>query len=168
LKFVTNQLVECGVLAHGYPANHNLQGHFELLVSANIGDEKLRGDLDLLEPFIASLTRIDEDGQELRYHLNREGEISLEGESLANIAVIRASLKQLASIIDALKYRTIDFINERCGSAHTDRCSRSDLTTITKMLPPLAEWNSDAFTIAKEAIKKRFGLAANISPMRST
>lgn len=160
LKFVTNQLVECGVLAHGHPANHNLQGHFDLLVRANIGDEKLRGALDLLEPFIASLTRIDEDGQELRYHLNREGEISLKGESLANIAVIRTSLKRLASIIEALKYRTIDFIDERCGSAHTDRCSRNDLIAITKMLPPLAEWNSHAFTIAKEAIKKRFGLGS--------
>jgi hypothetical protein len=160
LKFVTNQLVASGVLAHGHPANHDIQGHYDLLVGAHIGDEKLRTDLSLLEPFIASLTRIDEDGQELRYHLNREGEISLKGESLANIVVIRASLKRLASIIDALKHRTIDFVDERRGSAHTDRCSRSDLMAITTMLPSLAEWNSDAFTIAKAAIKTRFGLGS--------
>jgi hypothetical protein len=86
LKYVINQLLECGALAQGHPANHDLQGHYDLLVDANIGDEKLREGLGLLEPFIASLTRIDEDGQELRYHLNREGDISLKGESLANIA----------------------------------------------------------------------------------
>lgn len=159
LKFVTNQLVECGVLAHGHPANHDLQGHYELLIGANIGDERLREDLNLLEPFIASLTRIDDDGQELRYHLNREGDISLKGESRANIEVIRDSLKRLASIIDAIKHRTIDFVEERHGAAYTERCSRSDLVAITQMLPPLSEWTTDAFTTAKEAIKKRFGLS---------
>jgi hypothetical protein len=160
LKFVANKLHECGVLAHGHPANHDIQGHYDLLVGANIGDEKLRANLGLLEPFIVSLTRIDEDGQELRYHLNKDAEISLKGESLANIAVISASLKRLASIIEALKYRTVDFVDERHGSTHTDRCSRGDLMAITKMLPPLAQWNSDAFTAAKEGIKKRFGLGS--------
>lgn len=160
LKFITNQLVECDVLAHGHPANHDIQGHYDLLVGANIGDERLRADLGFLEPFVASLTRIDEDGQELRYHLNREGEISLKGESLANIAVIRVSLKRLASIINALKHRTIDFVDERRGSAWTERCSRSDLMAITNMLPARAEWNTDAFTVAKEAIKKRYGLSS--------
>ncbi|MHC2754931.1 hypothetical protein ACVIWV_010446 [Bradyrhizobium diazoefficiens] len=160
LKFVMNQLVRCGALAHGHQANHDLQGHYDLLVSANIGDEKLREGLRLLEPFIASLTRIDEDGQELRYHLNRDGEISLKGESLANIAVIRASLKDLSSIVETLKNRTIDFVDERHGQAYTDRCSRTDLMAITAMLPPLAEWTTDAFTAAKADIKKRFGLGS--------
>jgi hypothetical protein len=160
LKYITNQLVECDALAHGHPANHDLQGHYDLLVGANIGDEKFREGLGKLEPFIASLTRIDEDGQELRYYLNREGDISLKGESLANIAVIRSNLKRLASIIDALKYRTIDFVDERHGKTFTARCSRTDLIAITQMLPPLPDWTTDAFTTAKEAIKKRFGLGS--------
>jgi hypothetical protein len=160
LKFVTNQLVECGALSHGHPANHDIQGHYDRLSEANVGDEKLREGLSILEPFVASLTRIDEDGQELRYHLNREGEISLKGESRANIAVIRASLKRLASIIDTLKHRTIGLVEERHGPAYTERCSRSDLMAITTMLPPLSEWTTDAFTTAKEAVKKRFGFGS--------
>jgi hypothetical protein len=160
LKYVTNQLVACGALAHGHPPNHDIQGHYDLLVAANIGDEKLRENLGLLEPFIASLARIDEDGQELRYHLNRDGDISLKDLPLANIAVIRSRLRRLASIVDALKHRTIDFVDERHGSAHTDRCSRSDLMAITKMLPPLSEWTTDDFTTAKTAIKLRFGLGS--------
>jgi hypothetical protein len=160
LKYVANQLVECGVLPYGHPANHDLQSHYDFLVGANVGDEKLREGLGMLEPFIASLTRIDEDGQELRYYLNREGDISLKGESLANIAIIGVSLKRLASIIDALKHRTIDFVDERHGTAYTARCSRNDLMTITQMLPPLSEWTTDAITAAKEAIKKRFDLGS--------
>jgi len=34
LKYITNQLVECDALAHGHPANHDLQGHYDLLVGA--------------------------------------------------------------------------------------------------------------------------------------
>lgn len=160
LKYVTNQLVQCGALAHRHPANHDIRGHYDLLVGANIGDEKLREGLAALEPFIVSLTRIDEDGQELRYHLNRNGDVSLKDEPLANIVVIRIGLRRLASIIDGLKHRTIDFVLERAGQAYTDRCSRSDLMVITNMLPPLAEWKTDAFNAAKEAIKKRFGLGS--------
>ncbi|MBR0951679.1 DUF3775 domain-containing protein [Bradyrhizobium canariense] len=160
LKYVTNQLVKYGALAQGHPANHDIRGHYDQLVGANIGDEKLREGLAALEPFIASLTRIDGDGQELRYHLNRDGDVSLKDEPLANIAVIRISLRRLASVIDGLKHRTIDFVEERGGKAYTDRCSRSDLVAITAMLPPLAEWKTDAFTAAKEAIKKRFNLGS--------
>src|SRR5258706_10691599 len=95
----------------------------------------------------------------LRYHINRSGEASLKGESLANIAIIRASLKELSSIIEVLKNRMIDFVEERHSTAFTARCSRRDLIAITKMLPSLAEWKTDAFTQAKEAIKRRFDLS---------
>ncbi len=53
----------------------------------------------------------------------------------------------------------IDFVEERHSTAFTARCSRRDLIAITKMLPSLAEWKTDAFTQAKEAIKRRFDLS---------
>ena len=102
---------------------------------------------------------IDDDGQELRYHVNRDGETSLKGESLANIVVIRESLKELASVIDGLMHRTIDFVAERMTGTHTSRCSRADLREITGMIAPLAEWCGEAFTAAKDAVKERFALS---------
>lgn len=159
MKFVVRQLVASKVIAGGHPVNHDIQSHYDFLVAADVGDEQIRQGLQALQPFVASLARIDDDGQELRYHVNRDGETSLKGESLANIEVIRASLKQLAGLIEALKFRTIDFVDECAGDAGTPRCSHPDLVTITRMMPPLSEWQSDAFTAAKEAVKERFKLS---------
>jgi hypothetical protein len=53
----------------------------------------------------------------------------------------------------------MDFVGERRGGIFTPRCSRSDLVAIAGMLPPLAEWKTEAFIGAKEAVKSRFGLS---------
>ncbi|WP_342738613.1 hypothetical protein [Bradyrhizobium sp. B117] len=159
LKYVVGQLAAFGAIPSGHPVNHDIQSHYDFLVAGDVGDEKIRQHLQALRPFVESLARIDDDGQELRYHVNRKGETSLKGESLANIGVIRDSLKQLNELIEAFKNRTIDFVDECAGKAHTPRCSRSDLVSIAKMMPALSEWRSDAFIIAKEAVKERFRLS---------
>ncbi|WP_136626015.1 hypothetical protein, partial [Bradyrhizobium macuxiense] len=159
LKYVTSQLFDCGAIAQRHPANHDIKGHWDYLVTADVADEAIRSHLKALERFVVSLDRIDDDGQELRYHVNRDGEISLKGESLANIVVIRDSLKELSSVIDGLMHRTIDFVSERKTGTHTSRCSRADLREIASMMPPLAEWSGEAFTEAKRAVRERFALS---------
>uniref|UniRef100_Q07SV8 HEPN domain-containing protein n=1 Tax=Rhodopseudomonas palustris (strain BisA53) TaxID=316055 RepID=Q07SV8_RHOP5 len=159
LKFVTAQLFDCGIIAEKHPANHDIKGHFDHLVAANVPDETIRDGLKTLERFVVSLDRIDDDGQELRYHVNRDGETSLKGESLANIAVIRGSLDELSSAVTGLMNRTIDLIQERKAGAYTPRCSRADLRAIAGMMPPLAEWGGESFTAAKGAVKERFALS---------
>jgi hypothetical protein len=159
LKYVTGQLFDCGVIPQRHPANHDIKGHWDHLVAADVADEAIRNHLKALDRFVVSLDRIDDDGQELRYHVNRDGETSLKGESLANIVVIRDSLKELSSIIDGLMHRTIDFVVERKAGTHTTRCSRADLREIAGMMPPLAEWSSEAFTVAKNTAKERFALS---------
>jgi hypothetical protein len=159
LKYVTGQLFDCGVIPQKHSANHDIKGHLDHLVAADVADEAIREHLKSLERFVVSLDRIDEDGQELRYHVNRDGETSLKGESLANIVVIRDSLKELSSVIDGFMHRTIDFVAERKSGTHTSRCSRADLREITDMMPPLAEWSGEAFTAAKDAVKERFALS---------
>jgi hypothetical protein len=49
-----------------------VKGHFDLLFWSDVGDEALRKSLAALERFVFSLDRIDDDGQELRYHVNCE------------------------------------------------------------------------------------------------
>jgi hypothetical protein len=50
-------------------------------------------------------------------------------------------------------------VGERRAGVFTPRCSRSDLVEIAGMMPPLADWKSEAFTAAKEVVKKRYGLS---------
>ncbi|MET4322498.1 hypothetical protein [Bradyrhizobium sp. RT5a] len=159
LKYVGGQLFDCGVLAQRHPANHDIKGLWGHLVAADVADEAIRNHLKALERFIISLDRIDDDGQELRYHVSRDGETSLKGESLANIVVIRDNLKELSSVVDGLMHRTIGFVAERKSGTYSCRCSRADLREIAGMMPPLADWGTEAFTQAKNAVKERFSLS---------
>ncbi|GMO53576.1 hypothetical protein BwSF12_65340 [Bradyrhizobium ottawaense] len=159
LKYVAGQLFDCGVLAQRHPANHDIKGLWDHLVAADVADEAIRNHLKALERFVISLDRIDDDGQELRYHVNRDGETSLKGEPLANIVVIRDNLKELSSVVDGLMHRTINFVAERKSGTYKSRCSRADLREIAGMMPALADWGTEAFTQAKNAVKERFTLS---------
>ena len=133
--------------------------HWQLLSDANLGDEKLRHRIAALEPFVRSLSRIDDDGQKLRYHLNREEEPSLATYSLANLEVIRDSLGKLSDEISGLRYRTVDYIHECRTHACTNRLSRRDLMWIAQTMPPLSQWREHVFDEKKQAVKDRLGLS---------
>jgi len=158
-KFVITRLLAAGVLRSRAPGGHNILSHWQLLSGANLGDEELHHCIAALGPFVKSLARIDDDGQELRYHLNREEESSLATYSLANLEVIRASLATLSKLISGLRYRTIDYIDERRTGASTSRLSRRDLMWIAKTMPPLNRWTEDVFDKQKQVVKEHFGLS---------
>jgi hypothetical protein len=159
LKFTIDRLVKAGVLSTAPPRNHDIRGYWNLLNNANLGDEALRSSVATLKPYIDSLSRIDADGQELRYHLNKDEGQSLSTYSLANLEVIRDGLVNLSKIIIAMRNRTLDFLAERRTGTFTGRLSRSDLFQVANMLPPLSEWNNPKFDIQKQAIKSRFNLS---------
>jgi hypothetical protein len=124
------------------------------------GDKTLRDCVDALEPFVVSLAQIDEDGQELRYHENREGVQSLADRSLVNLAVICKGLRELRDLLMKLKYRVFDLGAERRTGTFTKACSRRDLLEIARMLPSMEQWTEAVFDEAKDAVKKRFGLGS--------
>lgn len=161
LKFTINQLVEMNVLPHGHHKNHDLQSHFDLLDSSELGDRTLSEILDRLSPFVAGLARIDDDGQELRYHQDQDGNISLAEQSIANLVVIRASLTEMQKLVNNLTYRITDLRNERITESYTKECSRLDLLAIAERLPQIGDWKTDAFTHAKQAIRDDYGLSSN-------
>lgn len=72
LKFTIRKLADSGVLTERPPADHDILKLFNLLRDANLGDEELRTILNAMEPYVVSLARVDGNGQELRYHLNRD------------------------------------------------------------------------------------------------
>ena len=159
LKFVADRLFAAGKLKQHPSANHDILSLWKLLNTADISDEEIRTQLRDLEPFVQSLSRIDDDGQELRYHRNKGQVASLATYSLVNLEVIRASLDRLSNIIDKLRYRTLDFLDELAGNACTLHLSRCDLMIIAKTLPPLSSWKEEIFGEKKETIKERFGLS---------
>jgi hypothetical protein len=158
LKFATDRLAAAGLVQPPSSPNHDIKAYWERLEGASLGDEKLLEILRKLKPFIDSLSRIDSDGQELRYHVNRDGTPSLEGYSLANLEVIRTSLSELSDILSVLKCRTLSFISERETGTFTNRCSRRDLLTIAQVVPRRDSWNSPLFDERKASIKTRFNL----------
>ena len=159
LKLFIDALVEAGLLATGHRANHDIASQFAHLHNAQIADLKTRTLLNQLKPFIDSLSRIDSDGQELRYFENRDGERSLEGKALANIAVIGHSLVELKGVLNDLKFRTWSLSDEYQTGTYTNWLSRSDLFDIAALLPKRENWSDPSFDDAKDAAMKRFGIS---------
>jgi len=159
LKFAIEHLHQLGRLPQSHRANHDINGQFVMLRDGKLGDEVARQTVAGLEPFVTSLSSIDEDGQELRYAVNRDGKKSLEAFALIDLELVRIGLDELAKLLDTLKYRVTDLHQEKASGTWTADCSRSDLIAIAKMLPARGDWDSDAFVEAKAAAMERFGLS---------
>lgn len=158
LKLVIGELVRAGILGDGHPKNHDIASHLAFLKSKAIPDELFRERLSVLQPYVDSLAQIDDDGQELRFHENRDGQRSMEGRALANIAVIRESLGTLQDALKNLKNRSYSLCDEWRTGTRTTHCSRRDLVEIAGMLPKRENWASAEFDECKRKIKERFAL----------
>jgi hypothetical protein len=161
LKFITDRLLQAGLLSGVRRRHHNIRLYWNGLQDAHLGDEKINKVINELKPFIDSLARIDNDGQELRYHLNRSEDQSLANYSLANLVVIRHSLKKLAEIILVLRDRVVLFLAERETGTYTKRCSRRDLLAIAESLPRRDSWDSAIFDQQKAILRAKYDLSSN-------
>ena len=160
LKFATDRLVGAGVVKDdGRRPSHNIKAYWDRLHDSAIGDEKLARTITALKPFIDSLSQIDSDGQELRYHQNRDSNRSLENFGLANLRLIQISLGELQKLLADLKNRTVDFVSEHATGSFTNRCSRSDLIEIAQMIPLRDQWATEVFDKQKAIVKERYGLS---------
>lgn len=161
LKFVITKLVQTDLIPAAAPVNHDIKAHWEWLSQRALGDVSLTESVAGLQPYIDSLAAIDEDGQELRYAKNRDGDMSLAERPLVNLEVVKQSLETLDRLMMSMKYRVYALLEERETGTYTPDCSRLDLVEISKMLPPRSSWGSAAFDDAKEKVKQRFNLGSN-------
>ncbi|WP_284180179.1 hypothetical protein [Rhabdaerophilum sp. SD176] len=160
LKFATERLIEAGAIKdEGRKLSHDIKAYWDHLHNSEIGDEMLSETITALKPYVESLSQIDSDGQELRYHRNRENDPSLANYATANLRLIQASLRKLEKVLSALKYRTVDFADERKTGTFTNRCSRRDLLEVARLMPKRDSWGSQAFDDQKAAVKARYGLS---------
>ncbi|MBY5820007.1 hypothetical protein HFN60_30925 [Rhizobium leguminosarum] len=160
LKLIIGALVKVGILTVGHATNHDIASHFQHLIKSEVADSAFRTLLSDLQPFIDSLARVDDDGQELRYYTNRTGGRSLDDRSLVNIGVIRNSLVMLKKTLDHLKYRTEELCEEFPTGTHTKHLSRRDLFEIAAMLPKREKWSEPEFDECKAAIKTQFEIGS--------
>ncbi len=161
LKFSARRLMKANLVQGPVRSDHKVDALWKMLNDANLGDKSLREIIAALTPFVDSMTAIDEDGQELRYHRNIDDDPSLADRYIKNLEVIHDSLKVLALLVEDLQWRTIAFLDERGTGTCTTRCSRADLFTITRLMPPINKWNEQAFDDAKIKVRADFGLSSN-------
>lgn len=159
LKFAVGNLAELGRIKSLPRTNHDIGACWSHLVEEPVGDEALRSHVADLKPFVDSLAAIDADGQGLRYFHDRDGHRSLPDRSLINLLVVRHSIVRLQELIERLVGRTIDLCEEVRTGTTTAELSSSDLRTITDLLPPRVEWESNAFDEAKAVICRRYRLS---------
>lgn len=159
LKFAIDRLHRLGMIAATHPVNHDILSHWQHLRDAGIGDKQFARLIGEFEPFVVSLATIDEDGQELRYPTNRDGENSLGGIAVVNLPLIRHSIDELSAIMERLKARLFDLEDERPTGTHTRECSRADLEEIARMLGDHATWRDPSFEEKKRKVCEHFGLS---------
>lgn len=158
LKFTINTLANMKVLNQPAGLRHDIQALWRRLADAKVGDHELRPILVGLEPFVASLARVDDDGQQLRYHQTVDGGTSLAGRTVVNLRLVRASLGELADLLQRLQHRMLDLGQEWPTGTRTADLSRTDLKAIAAMLPDHAAWRTSALWEAREAVTARFGI----------
>lgn len=160
LKFAIDRFVIAGVVKRDWlRRNHNIKAHWGFLNASAIGDEKFGKTIKHLQPFVDSLSRIDTDGQELRYHTNRQNDPSLANYPLVNFLIVRSGLVMLKELIRDLQIRTVELIEERDTKTYTNICSRTDLLTIASLLPSRDRWKTEEFVECKNKIRERFRLS---------
>jgi hypothetical protein len=166
LKYAIDRLHKSGMLAQGFPVNHDIDGHWQHLQSAGagsgaaLGDASLRKAVSDLEPFVRSLAAIDDDGQELRYALNRDGQTSLSDIAVINLQHVRNSIAKLSKILQRLKHRVQGVVEERLTGTHTSHCSRKDLEAIATFIGDQSAWKDESFLEKKAQVMKQYGLSS--------
>lgn len=161
LKFAADKLGAAGILkGEDKKTDHDIARYWQRLHDANIADLELNGTVECLKPYVDSLTQIDRDGQELRYHRNRDDELSLAQFALVNLRLVRESLHELKNLLEAVKYGTIDLVDERRTGTFTPSCSRKDLYAIAKALPRRSQWGEPEFDERKARIRAIYNLSS--------
>ena len=160
LKFAINRLHAMNAIAAGADMDHDILSHWKQLYDSRVGDHSVRELVAQLGPYVTSLARVDDDGQELRYAQNKAAAASLANFAVVSLCLIRSSLEAMAKVLAALKFRVLELEEERRTGTYTTECSRRDLVNITNMLGQHSDWKNDSFTDAKKAVMSYYGISS--------
>ena len=162
LKLYIGRLAECGVITETHPVDHDIDSHYRFIRDRRIPDARVRNLLKELEPYVADLARLDPDGQAFRYATDRDGNATMSGQDLVNIAVVAKALGELHNLLEQTYWRIDALVVER-RTVHTDLLSYADLRDIARRLPLHSTWavqNAD-FLAEKARICSDYDLSSN-------
>lgn len=159
LKYSVSRLGRLGLMTERQgTADHHIFSYWRALDDANIADGGTRDAIAGLEPYVRSLARIDDDGQQLRFHETIDGKPSLDGIAVVNLPHIRDSVARMGEVVDALTRRISILEEEHHTGTRTTRCSRTDLAEMVRILGPHSQWTDPSFDTRRSAAMARFGL----------
>lgn len=157
MKYVVSKLVTLELIrVPEGRTNHHILRYWQHLEDANVADRGIRELVVGLEPYVRSLSRIDVDGQQLRYFTTNDNTTSLGNQAVVHLLLVRESVEKLATILGDLTHRVAMLLAEHPTGTKTTRCSRLDLSEIVEMMGPHATWAEDAFLDRKAAVMARF------------
>jgi hypothetical protein len=161
LKFALSELTKIGMTKPRLgDADHDIRAYWEHLSRQEVGDRRVRLLVADLRPYVESLGRIDDDGQELRYFENRAGERSLGDIAVVNLPHVRKSVARLRDLLNELTDWVLRLAQENVTGTKTPRCSRADLREIASMVGQRSSWSEDSFLERRAAVKKRFEMGS--------
>lgn len=159
LKYVVRELAELALVPPRERVNHDIKAYWTHLRDAQVCDRETRAVILELEPFVESLARIDDDGQELRYFENREGDRSLRDLATVNLPLIGVSIDAMDALLHRLTDRVAHLAGEHGTGTRTLRCSRTDLVEIARTLGDQAGWRDPVFDDRRAELMARFDLS---------
>jgi hypothetical protein len=161
LKFVLSEFVRIDLARpREGQADHNILEYWSQLRAHRICDRAARELIEAIGPFVRSLSRVDDDGQELRYFETMAGRRSLEDIPVVNLPRIRASVAELAAMLNELLDCVHRLTREHVTKTRTPYCSRTDLVEIAGMVGDRATWKEESFLRRKADVKERFQIGS--------
>tara|TARA_R110002020_G_scaffold135207_3_gene301951 strand:- start:1016 stop:2215 length:1200 start_codon:yes stop_codon:yes gene_type:complete len=159
LKFILNTFNEWGLKVPQHKITHDISALYDCISKVKMGDQELKSIVIKIGPYVRSLSNIDHDGEELRYHKTRDNVKSLDTISIVNLEVVRFSLAQLNDLTEQLHRCLRRLSLERKVVSHTSVLSRRDLLEIAGRLPDRTEWASPRFKESKKKVMDDYDLS---------
>ena len=122
-------------------------------------DQRYHVVIGSLDPYVVDVASIDSTGQVFRYPFDTDNKKHLTAISVVNVIVLKKRWSELEKGLEELSYLSDQLLTEYSWGAFTANLSRVQLAEIAAALPARAQWNTDAFDVAKAKILQKFKLS---------
>lgn len=122
-------------------------------------DQRYRGTIGSLDPYVVDVASIDSTGQVFRYPFDTDNQKHLTAISIVNITVLKKRWSELEKHLKELSSLSDWLVTEYGWGAFTATLSRTQLAEIAAAMPVRADWNTAAFDVSKAAVLQKFKLS---------
>lgn len=113
-----------------------------------------------LDEYITDIGQIDPTGQTFRYPFNTESQKHLVKTPIINLVNLTHRIGELKKLLEEYEFRIEAIIDEYNTGTYTKSLSRSQLSYISKQLPPKSKWSSAQFNEIKTRLKRELSVGS--------